>query len=75
MRCAPQPLSEEVARTRPWFNAGDLVRDKPYSAYSQIVLIKKVRSAIEGRDGGRLADLPMMVGFTHTGDIGTVLIK
>ena len=56
MRCAHEPLSEEVARTRPWFKSGDLA-------------IKKVRNAIEGRDGGRLADLPMMCGFTHTGDI------
>ena len=37
--------------------------------------IKKVRKAIEGKDGSRAADLPMMCGFTHTGDIGMAKLK
>ena len=36
---------------------------------------KKVRNALTGPDGGRLKDISYMVGFTHTGPIGTRSMK
>ena len=32
--------------------------------------VKKVKTALVGKDGSRLKDLASMVGFTHTGPIG-----
>ena len=32
--------------------------------------VKKVKTALVGKDGSRVKDLASMVGFTHTGPIG-----
>ena len=34
--------------------------------------IAKVKRALIGNKGSRLADLEMMVNFTHTGELGTL---
>ena len=33
--------------------------------------VKKVKTALLGKDGSRVKDLSSMVGFTHTGPIGS----
>ena len=33
--------------------------------------VKKVKTALVGKDGSRVKDLESMVGFTHTGPIGS----
>ena len=35
--------------------------------------ISKIKIALNGYKGSRIADLPMMVDFTHTGDLGKII--
>ena len=44
-------------------------RSKAWLA-SDSISIQKIRSAVLGKDSCRIADLPHMVGFSHTGSIG-----
>ena len=56
--CQHEPLTGE--RSKAW-----LARDS--------VSLQKIRSAVLGKDNCRVADLPHMVGFSHTGSIGILL--
>ena len=54
--CEHDPLPLDGNRTKPWVKKGT----PPWN---------KVKAALEGKDGSRISDIPMMAGFTHTGDI------
>ena len=44
-----------------------------YEKFFFIQAIAKIKVALNGYKGSRIADLPMMVDFTHTGDLGTII--
>ena len=70
MGCPHPPLTGD--RTKAWLPVNSVV--KPCSNYEDLKdtlqAVKKVQTALTGSDGGRIQDVPYMLGFTHTGPIG-----
>lgn len=56
LKCSHGDLGPEELRTKPFISKNS-------------ASAKKLEKALKGANNSRLEDLPMMVGFTHTGDI------
>ena len=76
LACNHLPLTGD--RAKAWLRPDSLVIIKNISHIYflfEIVLfyqaIQKIRSAILGKDDCRINEVPHMVGFTHTGPVGT----
>ena len=70
--CTHPPLTGD--RAKAWLAPGSLVFSKlKIFDLKQIIYqaVKKVKTALLGKDGSRVKDLSSMVGFTHTGPIGS----
>ena len=53
-----------------WF-LGIFIIEICLSTLKKFQAVKKVKTALLGKDGSRVKDLDSMVGFTHTGPIGS----
>ena len=76
-KCCHLPLDPDECREKAWLVPDSLV--KPGSSFIEIWLhfyqaVTKIRTALHGYQNSRWNDLDMMTDFSHTGEIGWLLL-